>query len=254
MSLVLVLVSALWGCGRTSDTAKVEATKPEPPAVVTPCTYEEGREACTLKCDRGSNESCAVLGLMYLRGDVMKTDYPKAKALLERACAADVAVGCGGLGSLYGAVEKDFARARPMFEKGCSRGDPLSCESLGGIEAGADGHKVDDHLAASRRANVYYRRACELGSGPGCAFAAVMIADKTVEGQMSESLDLYMKACGRGVGMACRHGAKFLNKDTPEWKQVAATVDSTQLTADLLERGCKAGDVESCKLQAPRGQ
>ena len=192
-----------------------------------------------------------MLGLMYLRGDVMKTDYPKAKGLLERACAANVAVGCGGLGSLYGVVEKNFARARLMFEKGCSgRGPTVVREPWWGSRQERTATRSMTTLPhLDERTSTTDGRASS-GSGPGCAFAAVMIADKTVEGPMSESLDLYMKACGRGVGIACRQGAKFLNKDTPEWKQVAATVDSARLTADLLERGCKAGDAESCKLKA----
>lgn len=237
---------ALW-CG-------VAAAEPAParakPAEVAPCKDEDGRQVCAARCDGGSQASCAALGLMYLRGDGGKADYPKAKALLGAACTAGVAVGCGGLGSLVGEIEKDFARARPLLEQGCKGGDPLSCESLGGIEVGLDGHKVADLAAASRRAGGYYRRACELGSGPGCAFAAAMIEDGTIKGTLREALDAYVKACGRGVALACRMGARSLNKDTPAWRQLAATLDAVRLTEDLLDHGCKAGDPAACELKA----
>jgi len=134
-----------------------------------------------------------------------------------------------------------------LLEKACTAGDMLSCESLGGLEAGADGSKPSpDLVTATRRAAVYYRRACDLGSANGCAFVAVFIAEKLITGTAREALELYVKACSRGHEIACRQGAEFLNQDTREWKAVAATLDVARLTADLLSRGCKQGDAKSC--------
>ena len=188
---------------------------------------------------------------MHLQGAVGgKPDYGQAERLLRRACSAKVALGCGGLGSLYGAIKKDFKRARPLLEKGCTLGDPLSCESLGGLEAGADTSQPppSDIKAASRRANAYYKRACDLGSANGCGFCAAMIADKTVAGTAKEALELYLKACSRGIAIACRQGVNLLNKDTPDSKELAAGLDAARLSADVLKRGCELGDAASCGM------
>ena len=188
-----------------------------------------------------------MLGIMYLRGEVgPKPDQARAETLLRGACSANVALGCGGLGSLYG-VRKNFKRARPLFEKACGMGDALSCESLGGIEQGAADNKLPaDAPATARRASQYYRRACDLGSGTGCLWVAAFIADKMVPGTAKEALDLYLKACNLGMGMACRHAAELLSKETPEWRELAATLDAARLSAELFKQGCRLGDAKAC--------
>jgi uncharacterized protein len=221
-------------------------------AETTACQPQDGPAVCKQKCESRSQESCAVLGILYLRGDAgRKPAYAKAEPLLRTACAAKVALGCGGLGSLY-ALQKKVKKARPLFEKACKMGDALSCESIGGLILGADGSKPPSDLtAATRKANVYYERACELGSPSACAFCAAFIVDKIVQGTAQEALELYLKACSGGIGMACRQGADFLMKDTPESKQLAATLDAPRLSADLLKRACELGDSNAC---ARRGE
>jgi hypothetical protein len=213
----------------------------------TACRRQDGADACMKKCEARSEVSCAVLGLMYLRGEVgNKPDHAKAEPLLHRACSAKVALGCGALGSLYG-VRGDFARARPLFEKACGMGDALSCESLGGIILGADGSEArSDLLAATRKANVYYKRACDLGAATACAFCAAFIVDKIVKGTVKEALELYVKACNGRMALACRQAADLVTGDTPESKALAATLDAPRLAAELLSRACKLGDTNAC--------
>jgi TPR repeat protein len=217
--------------------------RPEPAA----CVAKDGPDACKQKCDAKSQQSCAVLGIMYLRGDVgNKRDLAKAEPLLRRACDANVALGCGGLGSFL-AVKGNVNKARPLFERACTMGDALSCESLGGLAMGADQVKPPpDPTAAAHKANVYYRRACELGSGDACGFCAAFIVDKIVDGTAKEALDLYVKACSGGMAIACRQAAELLVRDTPESKALAAGYDAPRLTADLLKRACKLGDPKAC--------
>jgi uncharacterized protein len=205
------------------------------------CTTKDGAEVCKQKCDAGSQESCAVLGIIHLRAN----DFAKAEPLLQRACDAKVPLGCGGLGSLVG-VQGDPKKARQLFEKACKMKDALSCESLGGMTMGGNGVPPKDPTAAARKANVYYKRACELGSGTACGFCAAFIVDKIVKGTAKEALDLYVKACSGGMAIACRQGAELIVKDTPESLQLAATYDAPRLTADLLKRACELGDTKAC--------
>jgi uncharacterized protein len=217
--------------------------RPEPAA----CVPKDGPDACKQKCDAKSQQSCAVLGVMYLRGQVGdKHDLAKAEPLLRRACNANVALGCGGLGSLLG-VKGNVKKARPLFEKACAMGDALSCESLGGLTMGADRvTPPPDPTAAARKANVYYKRACELGAGTACGFCAAFILDKIVDGTVKEAFELYVKACSDGMAIACRKAADLLARDTPESKDLAAGYDTPRLTTDLLKRACKLGDPKAC--------
>jgi TPR repeat protein len=138
-------------------------------------------------------------------------------------------------------------KARPLFEKACTMGDALSCESLGGLAMGADRvTPPPDPTATARKANVYYKRACELGSGDACGFCAAFIVDKIVDGTATAALDLSVKACSGGMAIACRQAAELLARDTPESKALAAGYDAPRLTADLLKRACKLGDPKAC--------
>ena len=218
------------------------------------CKPRDGAGACKTACDAGSRESCAVLGVMHLRGEVDGGGDPRAaERLLRGACSAKVALGCGGLGSLYMA-RKDQRRGRPLLEKGCAMGDALSCESLGGMALGFDGATPasPDIRVSTRVAVVHYRKACALGSGAGCAWVGAAIVDHAVVGTAAEALDLCMKACNLGVGASCRQALELLTDDTPESRALAAPLDMPNLSASLLERGCKLGDAKSCARKAPK--
>lgn len=212
------------------------------------CKPGDSAATCKPLCDKGSQASCAVLGVLHLQGIDGKVDHAQAERLLRGACTAKVALGCGGLGSYYGAVKKDWKRARPLLEQGCTMGDALSCESIGGIINGADPAlpRPKDLAAAARESFPFYKRACDLGSANGCGFAAVFIADKLVAGTTKQALELYMKACSGGMAIACRQGAALLVRKDPEARALAASLDATRLIADLLKRGCSLGDQPSC--------
>lgn len=215
------------------------------------CKPADGVAACKQRCDKGSHASCAVLGVMHLQGVDGKVDHAQAERLLQRACTAKVALGCGALGSYYGAIKKDWKRARPLLEQGCTMGDALSCESIGGIINGADPAlpRPKDLESAARESFPFYKRACDLGSANGCGFSAVFIADKLVTGTTKQALELYVKACGGGMAIACRQGAALLVRKDPAAKALAASLDAARLVADLLKRGCALGDQRSCSAK-----
>jgi len=212
------------------------------------CRPQEGPDACRTRCEGGSQQSCAVLGIMHLRGEVGdKPDYAEAERLLRRACSAKVALGCGGMGSLYGAIRKDVKRARRMFERACAMGDALSCESLGGLTLGVDRKSRRRPSPADlRKAYGYYRRACNLGSGTACGFAAALIVDGGARGTAKEAFEMFVKACNGGMNVGCRQAVDLLNRDTPESRKLAAGFDASRLSSDLLTQGCKLGDAVAC--------
>lgn len=184
---------------------------------------------------------------MLLRDE--SKDLAQAEILLTRACSAKVALGCGALGSLYG-LRGDSKRARRQLEQGCTMGDPLSCDSLGGLESEvSQGGTRAASRESRRKAAAYYRRACDLGSGRGCAFAAAAIGDGIVAGAPKDALVLYVKACSRGLGVACRLGVDLAAKES----SLASHYDVPAICAELLRRGCEAGDAICCaRLSADR--
>lgn len=218
------------------------------------CKPEDGAATCKQRCDAGSRHSCATLGIMHLRGEAGgKRDVATARRLLTAACTAKVAHGCGGLGSLVGSIDKDWKRARPLLEQGCTLGDPLACESVGGIINGADPSlpPPQDLKAAARASFPFYKRSCELGGMAGCGFAAAFVVDKLVPGTLRDALDLYVKACGRGMAIACRQAVGVLERGDPEAKALAASLDATRLAADLRAHACKLGDTRACTAAKP---
>jgi uncharacterized protein len=225
----------------------VRVSSSEPPA----CEYEDGPQKCKTRCDQGSQTSCASLGLMYLRGQFVKSDLAAAEPLLQKACDANVPVGCGGLGSLF-VVRGNRELGRPLLERGCNMGDGLACESVAGIEGELEAAKPKrDIKELIRRQTPFYRRACELGTANGCAFVGAFILDKAIDGSAQEAFDLYVKACSRGNAIACRRTAGLLHRNEQEWKAIAAKLDVDRLTADLMSRACKLGDAKSCAPAKP---
>lgn len=213
-----------------------------------PCQPQDGKDVCNASCDAGVKQSCAVLGLMYLRGEIGGTpDHANAERLLRAACEARVPLGCGALGSLF-AVQRDYRQSKLYLTKGCDLNDVLSCESLAGQAMGIDGFPPasSDPQAAMRIAVTYHRRACTLGAGDGCAWAAAAIADGLVKGTKKEALDLYVTACNREIATACRKAEELLNSDPATAKQLAEGFDVAKLSTDLLRRACKLGDAKAC--------
>ena len=92
-------------------------------------------------CRDGDQDACARWGARVTLGlKDPNTDLAKVVERYRKACEAGVAVGCFGLGLLYGAgegVPKDPAkaqqlssRASELWDKACEAGDAESCTRL----------------------------------------------------------------------------------------------------------------------------
>ncbi len=228
-----------------SKTTDIPAVAPPSAKTVASCKQEDDRELCKAACESGSNQSCAFLGVQLLQAGM----HEDAERPLVQACNAEVALGCGGLGSLHG-LRKDWVAAKEALETGCSLGDGLACESLGGVVQGANGAPQPTDVTTALKAAVpLYRKACDLGATRGCGWVAAAISDGAVQGSLKDALDLYVKACSGGaMPMACRHAVGLFHKGTPESQQLASQFDAERLGEDLLSRGCKLGDRKACDL------
>ena len=253
LAYVIVAILSI-ACSRLSNESSSHATPQQPTphssAKREPCKLQDGAADCKAACDAGSQQSCANLGILLLQDG----DQQNAERLLTQACNAQIALGCGGLGSLHG-LRKQWELAGQYLQKGCKMGDGLACESLGGLAQASDrAPRPADAEQGLRDAVPYYRRACDLGATRGCGWVAAAISDGLVAGTLQEALDLGTKACGGGDPMpiACRHAVELFERNTAESHELAARYDVERLTADLLSRGCKLGDSKSCDLLSKR--
>ena len=88
------------------------------------------RQACTTAPSIA--ESCASLGLAYLRGSGAAKDDVRAVQFLSQACEGGSAVGCSGLASMYEAgttvTAKSATRAYEFYKRACDGGDKAGCD------------------------------------------------------------------------------------------------------------------------------
>lgn len=99
-----------------------------------------------------------------------KGDPKRALQLLEEACTASHGSSCTLLGFLYARgrarLLRDDAKAMTYFVKACTHDDLEGCFNIGDL-----GVRTAEYAAA----RTAFSRACELGSGVGCARGADLI-------------------------------------------------------------------------------
>jgi hypothetical protein len=89
---------------------------------------ERARKLFAKACDAGAFGACTSLGL-----EAMESDKTKGVAFLTKACGGDDALGCMGLGALYlhgNGVPKDLPKARSLLDKSCRLGQESACEKV----------------------------------------------------------------------------------------------------------------------------
>jgi len=92
-----------------------------------------GTEVRRGSLQKGGAIGCAGLGLMYLNGQGVKRDYPKAKELLEQAAAQGNALGQVILGMMYligQGVEENPAKAKELLGQAAKQGSMNAREML----------------------------------------------------------------------------------------------------------------------------
>lgn len=116
-------------------------------------------KACSLQSWKG----CALMGVEYNLGKIVKKDDKKAFELFSLSCNNGEMMGCQGLGYLYQkgeGVRKDIDQAIQLLGIACSGGLSLACNDLGVIYIS---DKKD-----SQKAKSFFNQACILGNELGC--------------------------------------------------------------------------------------
>ncbi len=179
-------------------------------------------------CEEGYAPGCRGLGSLYYRGLGLPRDEARGRVLYEESCAGGDAVGCTTLAKLL-LEEGQDRRAFELLTQACHRGDLEACDLYGRRIAG-------DPTQFAQSAH-YLQRACEGGRGGSCRSlvelergrrgpvapererALLELACKASDGeacmQLGDALkrdpvraaELFGKACGAGVTVACERVA-----------------------------------------------
>lgn len=102
--------------------------------------------------DAGDLYSTTMLGLCYLRGTGVETDYAKGRALFQKAADKGFAMAQRNLGILYlegRAVPGDPVVSRGWMQKAADQGDPIAQWHLGTFYIWGKGGEKDPQQAAS---------------------------------------------------------------------------------------------------------
>lgn len=204
-------------------------------------------------CRTGSSSACQAAGYAYLDGRGTSPDKKKAETFFADACEGGELKGCGEAAHIVldraAQMSRSNKKARnTVFTQGvkyaafgCKKGDLGSCVALGDAELMA-GHE--------KAAQKYWATACNKGSGTGCAALGAFFFDDSDPDAMrmndaGKAIPWFTKGCELGDGFSCRR-AGFLYADgqvSPE----NIEDDGDAIGRAFYERGCKAGDPESCQ-------
>ncbi|MET0287262.1 MAG: tetratricopeptide repeat protein [Polyangiales bacterium] len=179
------------------------------------------------RCVEGHYDECVVAGRQLEGRGSIGAGY--AAELYKYACDEGHAAACRGLGGLTErglGVERDAARAHTLYEQACAGGDAPACTLLA------------ERMITQRdntRAMSLFAQACHRGDAHACGEYGEQLSLQPE--QLTKSNQYFERACSGGVGDACR---------TLLERERTAKPMSSLRTFDLLERGCRASDAESC--------
>lgn len=180
------------------------------------------------RCVEGHLDDCVVAGRQLEQRGSIGAGY--AAELYKYACDEGHAPACRGLGRLTErgeGLEKNEARGHELYEQACEGGDAPACTALA--------EKMMGESSKSQKALSLFAQACHRGDPVACGEYGAQLARRPE--QEKQSGPYFERACVGGVGSACR---ALLERERDNRTVEAARV------RELLDRGCRAADAESC--------
>jgi uncharacterized protein len=180
------------------------------------------------RCVEGHLDDCVVAGRQLEGRGSIGAGY--AAELYKYACDEGHAPACRGLGGLTErgqGLDKDAAGAQTLYEQACAGGDAPACTLLA--------ERMMSQRDGATRALPLFAQACHRGDAHACGEYGEQLAMRPE--QVTKSVQYFERACVGGVGDACR---TLLVRER-ETKSL-----SSPRVYELLDRGCRASDAESC--------
>jgi len=196
--------------------------------------YVDAKQACMpvrpeRRCVQGHLDDCVGAARALELRSTVGAGY--ALELYRYACDEGYAPGCRGLGSLYergSAVARDPKRAVTLWESACAHGDAPSCTLLA--------RALVRNGSADGRVMPLLVIGCHRGDAEACAEYAERLGRDAAQHSRAEAY--YERACAGGAGRACR---ALLDQERRDETLVRSR------ERELLERGCRAADAQSCR-------
>jgi hypothetical protein len=215
--------------------------------------YDQARKLLEPRCAHDDGIACLWLG---------KGDSQAATTALRHACDLGVARGCSGLGGklLYGVgVDRDGPQAIASWKTACAANDRWACHALCTqlwTGQGASQSVTRDASTARpfcERAVSLYTRACDLGSGEGCATLALFYQDgvsvpvdrERATALSAASVEPLRSECAGHRSSSCAFLMRLYSQGAGAPNDLAAMLEAERL-------GCAAGAAPACLLHAER--
>lgn len=155
---------------------------------------------------------------------------------LDSACTQAPAIGCGALAEALRLGGEDRPRALEVARRGCDARGGRACLVAGRMLRHGQGVPRDD-----ARAFAAFARGCELAEPSACLAAGVLVRDGDgVAADPARALELFVRACDGEIWPACAAAVPLVGSTGATG---AADLQRVRLG---LERGCDAGDADSC--------
>jgi hypothetical protein len=180
------------------------------------------------RCVEGHLDDCVVAGRQLETRGSIGAGY--AAELYKYACDEGHAPACRGLGGLTErgtGVSRDAAQAHALYEQACAGGDAPACTLLA--------ERMLSEREGNTRAMSLFAQACHRGDAHACDEYGEQLSLHPE--QLTKSTQYFERACVGGVGDACR---------TLLERERSANSLSSLRAFELLSRGCRASDAESC--------
>jgi uncharacterized protein len=194
---------------------------------------------CEGECKKGNGPSCAIAGLAYEKGKGVTEDVAKAMQLYEAGCMKKDQDSCTGMGFLFSkgeGVPKDPRRAETIFREGCEKGNARACSGLG--------HQF--RLAGDMNPAVdLFERACKLGYGRACFYAAAIIFKSGKDPK--RAFWNYANACTGNDMRGCLAESVLLQTGQGAAANQGESMSLRDKAVKGLETACEKKDGDACE-------
>lgn len=191
-------------------------------------------------CAHGVASACRELGMLFRRGEHVKTDAVRAAKLFRCACERGDAKGCTLLGIVLRAgngLPQDVAAGRAQYDRACAAGSPLGCHNLA-MNYESEGK---ESLLDGRSVTTMLEHGCQDGLRVSCTQLGMYLKKGTgTAPDPKRADDLFEKACLEQDEEACwqRAAAKAASPDP---------ADKSYGAAYYIFLNCESGDQRSCE-------
>lgn len=219
-------------------------------------------------CTSPLSPTCSALVILVILGKVQLS--PELISRFDKQCAAGEAGVCAGLSIMYmegQGVPKDVPKAFQLAEKACDLGDGAACHNLG-IWYRDGLHTRED----AEKALAYLTQSCVASNADGCTELGRLCWNKPggckLPGKYDKASDLLDDVCKAGDADACEAlGDEFAKEKPPnakaedayrrgcnarngatscrKWGQWLLAAKRNQEAADAIEQALLSGDADA---------